>query len=383
MEGAGCAAETEEAEAKCAIDQIRCYYLDARWDKAVPVTHEPWLSPDECIGGRWRKERIESAWKTDRPDRFCDKPVKLRAVGPGYYFAKKMYEITKVPQGIIPCALGGSTLEEWGKEYNNKNGLYSVMLRRFLEAGSHVRGVFWDQGEAQTFGDSNFTANMIKFINDARSDMSNMQLPFVQVQIAKCAVYNWFCDNPENGINWSLIKEEQRMLDEKIPFLKTVSASDADFDDLIHYSSAFQKKMGARAANAMAYLVGEGGSDVPVPCRITYRKNNEYSPSCYIYDIEYKNVWELTSLGVPSGFCVLPKDCDLKKVFNPSAGVQKIKLCGNTVSLYTEIKEDPEDALICYGFGHMAYCNITTDTGYCIPAMGPIPAKEVQNAAAK
>jgi len=381
MEGSGCVTEEVEAEAKNAIDRIRCYYLDARWDKAVPVTHEPWLSPDECIGGRWRKERLESAWKTDRPDRFCDKPVKLRAVGPGYYFAKKMYEITNVPQGVIPCALGGSSLAEWGKGYNNGNGLYSVMIRRFKEAGSFVRGVFWDQGEAETHSGDNFTANMIKFINDVRCDTANAKMPFVQVQIARCAVYNWFCDNPENGISWSGIKEEQRTLDKKIPFLKTVSAIDADFDDLIHYSAKFQKKMGIRAANAMAYLVGEGGSDVPVPYRITYRKNDEYSPSCYIYDIEYKNVKTLTSLGVPSGFCVLPKACDTKKVFSPFTGVQKIKLCGNTVSLYTEIKEEPEEALICYGFGHMAYCNITTDTGYSIPAMGPVAVKEVQNAA--
>ena len=380
MEGAGCVTDDVETETKNAIAQIRCYYLDTRWDKAVPVTHEPWLSPDECLGGRWRKERLESAWKTDKPNYFCDKPVKLRAVGPGYYFAKKMYEITNVPQGVIPCALGGSTLDEWKKDYNSGNGLYSVMIRRFREAGSFVRGIFWDQGEAETNGSGNFTENMIKFVNDVRCDLRNAELPFVQVQIAKCTVYNWFCDNIESGINWSKIKEEQRILDKKIPFLRTVSATDADFDDLIHYSADFQKKMGTRAANAMAYLIGEGGNDVPVPSKVTYRKNTEYSPSCYIYDIEYKNVKSLTSLGVPSGFCVLPKDCDIKKVFSPYAGVQKIKLCGNTVSLYTEIKEEPEEAIICYGFGHMAYCNITTDTGYSIPAIGPIRAKEVQNA---
>lgn len=383
MEGSGCVTKEVELETKNAIDRIRCYHLDARWDKAVPVTHEPWLSPDECIGDRWRKERLESVWKTERPDRFGDKTVKLKAVGPGYYFAKKMYEITNVPQGIIPCALGGSSLEEWEKGYSDGNGLYSVMIRRFKETGNFVRGVFWDQGEAEAIQGNDFTAKMIKFISNVRNDIGDNELPFIQVQISKCAVYDWFCDAPQSGIQWSRIKEEQRRLDEKIPFLKTVSAADADFDDLIHYSSEFQKKMGIRAANAMANLINEGGIDVPVPCRITYRKNDEYSPSSYIYDIEYKNVKTLTSLGIPSGFCVLPKDCDLKNLFSPSAGVQKIKLCGNTVSLYTGIKEEPEEALICYGFGHMAYCNITTDTGYSIPAMGPIPAKEVQNATTK
>ena len=80
---------------------------------------------------------------------------------------------------------------------------------------------------------------------------------------------------------------------------------------------------------------------------------------------------------MPSGFAVLPSGYDPKCVYNPSAGVQKIELCGNTVRLYTEIRSEPELATVIYGFGHMAYCNIVTDTGYAIPAMGPICAKEM------
>ena len=44
---------------------------------------------------------------------------------------------------------------------------------------------------------------------------------------------------------------------------------------------------------------------------------------------------------------------------------------------YLGIRTDPESASVIYGFGHMAYCNIITDTGYAIPAMGPICAKEM------
>ena len=377
MEGAGCVTDEVDKETKNAIDPIRCYYLDARWDKAVPVTHEPWLSPDECIGGKWKKDRLGSLWGNDAPDKYGDKTVRLRAVGPGYYFAKKMYEITNVPQAVIPCASGGSSLNDWEKK---EDKLYTVMIRRFKETGGFVRGIFWDQGEAEAYAGNDFTGRMKQFISDVRTDFNDEKLPFIQVQIAKCSIYNWFCDSPESGIEWSRIKEEQRKLDYVIPYLRTVSAIDADFDDLIHYSSEFQKKMGIRAANAMANLIEAGGAEVPTLSGITYRKNDDYSPFRYIFDIEYNNVKNLTSLGIPSGFAVLPKDCDLKKVFNPSAGVQKIKLCGNTVSLYTEITENPGEALICYGFGHMAYCNITTDTGYSIPAMGPVSAAEVENA---
>ena len=241
-----------------------------------------------------------------------------------------------------------------------------------------MRGIFWDQGEAEAYKGNDFTGRMISFLADVRNDLGNVKLPVVQVQIAKCSIYDDFCNAPESGIEWSRIKEEQRILNDKIPFLKTISAADADFDDLIHYSSEFQEKMGIRAANAMANLIGEGGLDVPVPCEITYRKNDDYRPFSHIYDIRYRNVTKLTSAGVPSGFAVLPKGCDTGKLFNPYTGVQKIKLCGDTVSLYTDIKDDPEEVLICYGFGHMAYCNIVSDTGFSIPAMGPISVKDLQ-----
>jgi len=374
MEGAGCVTVEVENQAKEAGEFIRSYYLDSRWDKAVPVLHEPWLSPDDCLGGVWRKVRRESVWQNEDPFSYCGNPVGLRAVGPGYYFAKRMFEITNVPQAVIPCALGGSFLDGWKKDSENENNLYGLMLRRFKETGSFIRGIFWDQGESETYEGNDFTGKMIKFISDVRNDMNNPHLPFVQVQIAKTSIPS-ICSNPQSGIEWSRIKEEQRTLEEKIHVLKTVSAADADFEDMIHYSSQFQQKMGIRAANAMAKLIGEGGFEPPYPAKITYRKDLEYSPFNYIFDIYYENVKELTADGTPSGFSVVPAGWDLKNIFNPSVGIQKIKINKNVVSLYTEVRDNPEDVWIFYGFGHMAHCNISTDTGFSLPAMGPVTVK--------
>lgn len=373
MEGVGCVSETVDSEA--IFDSVRCYRHSNCWENATPVTHEPWLSSDLCVGGLWRKQRRESLWGVEVPDMYDGKKVRKRAVGPGYYFAKKMFEITGVPQGVIPCALGGSSMEHWKKRTDTQDCLYSVMIRRFAECGGNVRGIYWDQGESETFSGSKFTEDMMEFVFNVRCDMNDKHLPFVQTQIAKTSVSAW-CESPEIGIEWSRIKEEQRLLDQKIEFLTTVSAIDADFDDLIHYSAEFQKKMGTRAANAMANLIGLGGEAVPVPYKVTYRSDDEYSPFNYIYDIYYKNVSELTSAGTPSGFMIVPKSFDMKKIFNPSIGIQKIKLSENKVSLYTEIRDNPEDVAIYYGFGNMSYCNILTDTGFAIPAMGPVSPKD-------
>ncbi len=373
MEGAGKENECVKKETANAVQAVRAYYADNKWDKAVPVLHKPWISQDEAVGGFWRRERRNSTWKNEDPYSYQDAKVDVRAVGPGYYIAKRMHEITGVPQGVIPCALGGSGMEKWTKDAAPADNLYVLMQRRFRETGSFVRGMFWDQGESEAaYENKGFTGKMQRFIADVRKDFGDEKLPVVQVQIAQTAV-PMICNNIQSGIWWSFIKEEQRTMDEKIENLVTVSAIDADYDDLIHYSSAFQEKMGIRCANAMADMLGIGGAPVPALDKITVERDTAYTPFNCIIRLHYKNVKQFVCAGRPSGFTVVDKDDDMQKVYNPAVGVQKIEWQNNVLSLYTEIPvEKIRDAVVYYGFGHMAYCNIGTDTGYSLPAMGPV-----------
>lgn len=373
MEGAGKENERVKQEAKNAAKEVRAYYVNGSWDRAAPVLHCPWLSSDEAVGGFWRRERRNSVWKNEDPYFYQDQKVDLRAVGPGYYIAKRMYEITGVPQGVIPCALGGSGMEKWTKDAPLTDNLYVLMQRRFRETGSFVRGMFWDQGESEAaYENKGFTGKMQRFIADVRKDFGNEKLPVVQVQIAQTAVPS-ICNDIHSGIWWSFIKEEQRTMCEKIKNLVTVSAIDADYDDLIHYSAAFQEKMGIRCANAMADMIGIGGAPVPVLDTITVDTDKAYTPCNCIIRLHYKNVKNFVCAGRPSGFTVVDKSDDMQKIYNPAVGVQKIEWQDNIISIYTEIPvEKIKDAVVYYGFGHMAYCNIGTDAGYALAAMGPV-----------
>ena len=53
-------------------------------------------------------------------------------------------------------------------------------------------------------------------------------------------------------------------------------------------------------------------------------------------------------------------------------GVSRIRMQGNVLTLYSELdRERLKDAYICYGYGHMSYCNIVDEQQCSIPAFGP------------
>ena len=373
MEGAGLVEEREMLEKQQTPAYIRCYRLYNQWDTASPVFSEPWFSPDACQRDFVRQARLESPWKQEEPAYLpCGMP--RRGVGPGLYFALRMYEITGVPQGIVSCALGGSPLRWWVPQPENGDNLYAAMLRRLRRVGGYVRGFYWDQGESETWRTEGFTEEMIALFSAVRRDFGAPDLPVVQTQIAQVNIPA-SCTQA-TGDGWMRVREWQRTLDEKVENLATIASIDGDFDDLIHLSSATQRKMGARAANAMAHLCGIGGCPPPRLEGVRIRK--EFSePFNYVFDVHFTNAKTLSAAGRPAGFRVRAVT-ETEPPFNPCSGVSRLRLRGNVAEVHSEISASPEEATLFYGYGNMSYCNIVTETGYSLPAFGPLKVKNVQ-----
>ena len=340
MEGAGKMRQSQYELEQNPISTIRAYYMNEKWGIAKPQLHQLWESIDSCIREPFVEYRLNSPWKTAHPDKQVD------GVGPGMYFAMEMQRRNNgVPQGVIPCGVGGSNLDQW--KPNTTDNLYAAMKRRFHECGANVRGVFWYQGESQAHmsGVVNFVSDMQNLVESIRKDFRNVELPFVQVQI-NC----YRGGNQDGDICWTKIRELQRTLDEHIEHLTTVYSVDCGLDDLIHLSSQSQEKIGARAAEAMHYA--------------PFRANIK---------IHYSNiVGGLTSQGVPFGFSILEKEDG-----EPIREIARIDLEGDSLRLVVEL--DPakmEDYYVCYGYGNTYYCNITDEAGRSIPAMGPLRIKD-------
>ncbi len=365
MEGAGRMTPEDDAYVRHPHPMLRALYMDDRWDSARPQLHQLWLSPDpahQAANQRYRDSIRER--KLTVLDHFP--APQRRGVGPGLYFAQEMHHLSGgVPQGLIPCAVGGAPIEMWLPTEDGSANYYTAARRRLRLAGNHIRGVFWSQGE----GNPNWAAYPDQ-IRRLRSDLVQHlhcgMLPFVQVQSFRLTLPA----PPETAYVWSRFRDMQRTMPAFWPDLATIAANDLELDDCIHLSSDSQKKIGARAAKAMHYLIA--GIGRPEPDLDSIRAEpDEYLPFNYTLRIKYRNVTGcLKASGVPSGFTLRK----IQSGQDPSLDhIQRIYPAGDEVVIRTELAlAELQQRELWYGWGNSFYCNITDEADRAIPAMGPI-----------
>lgn len=352
---------------------LRGYYLDNRWDAAVPILHEPWLSVDACQRETFENYQITTVWKSKLPPHLSHGKPEI-GVCSGLFFAQRMKELTGVPQGVIPCAMGGSHLRAWQPQDTSGDNLYAAMLRRFHRTGAHVKGILWHQGEAQTGAEDapTYQEDMKKLIGAMRRDFHAPHLPVVIGQIAGTSL-PFFC-NDDCAALWNSIREQQRTLEEHIPHLTAVSTLDCSRDDLIHLSSSGQKSLGYRYAESMAWLLGMGSNRAPV-IRHMAIEEDPYRITLAMLKIEFDHADGLHFIGKPQGFslCDTPEEpCRVT-----AKGIGRIEANGNTVCLYTEYSLDAmKEKFLCYGCGIDPNGNLVTEGNQAVLAMGPLRISE-------
>lgn len=359
MQGFGKLREKHVAYDENPIPSIRAYYMNENWGMAKTQLHQLWESADACISTLYRNDRKKSLWREEYP------AFQNNGVGPGLYFAKVMQTKTNgVPQGVIPCGVGGSGLQQW--KPNGEDNFYLAAKRRFYECGSQIKGIFWYQGESQAYleGCKSFVSDMQELIDAFRKDFEDERLPFVQVQINKYV--------KADGLYWMKVRELQRTLENYIPYLATVYSNDCELDDLIHLSSESNEKIGRRAAEEMWRLVS--GEGVPSPAFDGFEiVQDDYAPFWVNIIVHFKNViGSLQAEGVPSGFGLT-----LSEDGRQEREIVRVYLYDTSVRIKVEIfPEKIEDYYVCYAYGNDYYCNITDGEGRCLPAFGPLRIKE-------
>jgi|GEM_PF-170663 len=369
--------------------------MNGKWARAEEPLH--WLvdSPDPVHSGN----------PNDRAGRSAQQHrTRAKGAGLGLPFAVALVEQTRVPIGLVACAHGGTSMEQWNPAKKNEGGnsLYGSFLRQIQLAGGKVKGVLWYQGESDARGGDAwkiYNRVLADFIASVRADLNQPDLPFYYVQIGRFV-------NAADPKGWNAVQEVQRRLPERVPNTGVVSVIDLELDDAIHVGTHGLKRTGARLARiAERELFGQIGATTPTLDRVSRGASNTLI-------VKFKGVnmrigtgamagmgggrmggmgWGGTmpapmgmvqSLGEPSGLGLRPErhiagfsvrkedGTPIPLIFDAAVGKAR-----DTVVLKLE-GPIPEKANLWYGYGLDPYCNLADGADMAVPVFGPIALDE-------
>lgn len=329
-------------------DQVRAFYMDDRWDVAEEPVHNMYAAVDavheKLCGGALPPKNVHTG------------------VGPGHTFGLALRANRGVPQGLIACAHGGTSMSQWDPGTPDDTGasLYGALLRRYRKNGSSVAGMIWYQGESDAGPGvaEHYTDRMVNLISALRRDTQQPELPVCIVQLSRVV-------GPagDRARAWNSIQDQQRLLPRQIDHLLTVPAIDLALDDGIHVSARGMRRLGRRLALAMEHLTN-GDSQPPIElAEITVSDDPR---GMAIVDARFENVvGGLQAAGRPWGFSI-GNDEDKN-------GVWDVQVEGDTVRIGTNLSSlDAQLEWLGYGKGLNPYCNITDEADRSLPVFGPV-----------
>lgn len=327
---------------------VRAFYMDDHWAIAKDPVHALWMAVDPVhkiiCGGNGPL------------------PKKDRYVGPGVAFAQEMHRLTRIPQGLIASAHGGTGMNQWSPQLKNQGGnsLYGATLRRITKNGGRIAGVVWYQGEsdADPQNAAIYTGRMQELVAAMRQDFGKPDMPFAIVQIARVV------DNDRS--HWNVIQDLQRRLPETISKLAVVPAIDLTLDDTIHVGGSDMNRLGRRLTRAVEILRGKGkGGKAHIGIKSIDTTQVEDNGAVRVV-VTFDNViGKLIASGRPTGFAVV--------VPERTANVVDVRLDKNKAIILTRLgTKDLAPASLHYGLGCNPVCNITDEADRSLPVFGPI-----------
>ena len=312
-----------------------------------------WPLNDEKTPERWTGEKLERYLANRR-----------KGAGLGLPFAVEMLKRTGIPIGLIPCAHGGTSMDQWDPALKDQGGesLYGSMLRRFRAVGGSVRGVLWYQGEsdANPQAAAAFRLKFENFVTAVRTDFKQPELPFYYVQIGRHV-------SGTNVADWNAVQTAQLQAESEIPHSGMVAALDLSLDDGIHIGTQDLKRIARRLANLVCQdlfprmqTYGELKRG-PRPLAAKFSEG--------MVKVSFSGVnTRLQGEGRISGFSIHDQDGKLVPAIY-KARVDPAE--ASTVLLYVQ-GTLPQNAAVWYGYGKDPYCNVRDAEDMAVPAFGPV-----------
>lgn len=206
------------------------------------------LAPDPRV----RLFAAEDVWMVAREpiheERTRPDNVRIGA-GLALSFARDMVRRTGVPVGLIPCARGGTSLEQWSPAHKpqRRRSLYANLLARAQLTRGPFKAILWYQGEAEASKPqlaATYLERFEKLIASFRADLAQPDLPVYFAQLSVHPV------EPKSDmvVGWNLVREAQRQAAARIPHTGMVSTLDFTLTDPIHLDGPSLQVLGRRFA---------------------------------------------------------------------------------------------------------------------------------------
>lgn len=276
--------------------------------------------------------------------------ARKKGAGVGLPFALEMVRRTGVHIGLVPCAHGGTSMDQWSPALKDQGGasLYGGMIRRIRAVGGRVAGVLWYQGESDASEKAAplFKQKFVDLIQATRADTGLPNLPYYYVQIGRYISLS-------NPGPWNAVQQAQLEVETELPNLGMTTCLDCDLDDGIHVGTDAFVLLGARMANLAQGRAKRG----PRPVSATVEGNAVL--------VKFNEInGHLAHRGRLSGFTIHDAEGKLLEVVYRQRISPKSP---DTVELLFGGKL-PEGARVFYGFGKDPYVNLEDSLRMSCPA---------------
>ncbi|WP_313467749.1 sialate O-acetylesterase [Carnobacterium sp.] len=178
-----------------------------------------------------------------------DRPVSGISLA-GSFAAAWCHKYKEDEIGLIPCAEGGSTLDEWAVD-----GIlfrHAINEAKFAMENSELAGILWHQGESDSFGGKykDYYKKFLLIINNLRKELN---LPNIPIIIGELGDYLGREGFGKGSIEYNLVNRELKnfALEQENCYFVTASNLTANPDG-IHINAVSQRKFGLRYFEAFS-----------------------------------------------------------------------------------------------------------------------------------
>lgn len=172
-----------------------------------------------------------------------DRPV--AGIGPASSFAEAWCNANKEDRiGLIPCAEGGSTMDEWAVD--EVLFRHAITEAKFAMENSELAGILWHQGESDSQGGKykDYYEKLAKIVEAVRKELSAPDVPFL---IGGLGDYLGKTGFGAGCIEYELINKELKRFAENNADCYFVTGQRLTSNpDGIHINAVSQRKFGLR-----------------------------------------------------------------------------------------------------------------------------------------